>query len=139
MASKVEKVVEDIPQERFVPPADKAAPKDPDAHTRWVRDTPRRIEQLKRQGYQTATKEDVPGLGRGWDDGEVIRDGDLVLMKTGREGVEERELDRRRTGEEQERKQRQTFDQMAGMEDNADARDSSRRGKMYAVGIDLKG
>jgi len=77
---------------RMVAPADNAEPVDANAHTRWVREDPRRIREMELKGYQIAKEEDVKPNhdGKKFEDG-AIHKGDLILMITSREGVEERE------------------------------------------------
>jgi len=64
-----------------------AASRVPELHTHWARDDVNRMRQLEREGYRTATPEDVSEGHEGRFDavGNVIRNGDLVLMVAKRE------------------------------------------------------
>ena len=104
------------PVERLVPCAEEAEPISADKHTRWVRDSQKRISQMKHQGYVMAKESEI-NLRRGWVDkvnGNIIRNDDLVLMICNRADVDQRansklELDRRKDS-----KMRETLDNDIG-------------------------
>jgi hypothetical protein len=78
------------------PPAD-AIPADTQIHTRWVRNDPQRISEMKRRaGYEAANTSDVNSNHGGYvdRDGNIVK-GDLILMKSGRDIAEQTELQRR--------------------------------------------
>lgn len=73
----------------MITPAGGGEPVSPDVHTRWVRDTEKRIRQMEQQGFVKAEESDVRADHDGWKTTEgVIRNGDLILMKAQRERVE---------------------------------------------------
>jgi len=122
--------------ERIVRPPSDATPTDPSGHLRWVRGTPDRIAQAKHDmGYTLADEADVKDGHGGYKiDGE-IRKGDLVLMKTTRDRVEEVELRRRRSVADMDSRADE-IDEAQGLEEFRGHK--PRRGKGYNIPIDLK-
>lgn len=107
------------PREGGVVPATGGEPVSPDVHTRWVHDTEKRRRQMEQQGYGYATETDVNPNHDGWKttDG-VIRNGDLVLMKTDRARADEKakaaRIDRENRDNAQIQRATQEFDTLDG-------------------------
>jgi len=83
--------------ERVCDPPTDAIPTDTQIHTRWVRNDPKRISEMKRRsGYEPANESDIVANHGGYVDssGNIVK-GDLVLMKSGRDTAEQTELQRR--------------------------------------------
>ena len=100
-------------KDREIAPPSDAVPADSKVHLRWVRNTrQRRAEMSRGSGYQIATESDVtPDHGGYVDDHGEIVNGDLVLMKTDREFIEQKERTR--------------LSELAGMDRKRDAADSA--------------
>lgn len=72
---------------------DYAIPKNPELHTKLVRDTPKRIQYHKRLGYEIAKPEQI-GLHDGTDEDTVVRFGDRVAMVCKKSDLDKREKKR---------------------------------------------
>lgn len=126
------------------PPAD-AIPSDSQIHTRWVRNDPNRISEMKyKYGYETAKESDIVSVHGGYIAGDdTIQKGDLVLMKTGRDVTDQNEENRRAAIADMDR-QINRSDRSNGIEDRPShnirrARRGARsESKTYNIPINLK-
>jgi hypothetical protein len=124
--------------ERLCPPPKDAQPVDSHVHLRWIRKNARRISDMRRlYGYEYAEESDVLN-GHGGYEGENghIENGDLVLMRTGRDVVEDTEIKRREATAGMDRRQKRV-DEAMGIEELEKHKVRTRGRKTFNIPVDL--
>lgn len=125
------KVTREPGEDRLLAPAKNAKPQSADVHTRWVRDSDKRIRQMEQQGFVKADESDVQANHDGWKTPEgVLRNGDLILMKADRARVEEKRTEINRFNADRERAR---VEQANKEFDSKTGHGQERKGKFYSI------
>ncbi len=117
---------------RSVEPAGGGKPVDAGLHTRWVRNTPKRIREMERRGYVRAQTEDVVSDHEGYERDGQIENGDLVLMKVNRNHIEDRHKRLSEQNRTIDRSVNESLDAQGGLE-SLPGHGKTRGGKFFSI------